>query len=272
VDDDRTTRAYRRLARNRRVVEAALRVRNIATVLVAHRLTDGLDPSTNGELWFLPHATAEARTIVDVGANLGNWLAPALAAGPKVERAVAYEPAHATCMELERRFSGDARVTVVEAAVADRPGQTAFWEEPGHGETSSLAAGHPSAAAVKREVDVVTLDEELERLGLDNVDLLKVDAEGFDLHVLRGAIAHLERQAIGIVQFEYNEPWRAAGSTLAAAVTFLRGNGYELFLLKATALHAYDEARYPELFWYANFVALAPAARERLAALIRPAI
>jgi FkbM family methyltransferase len=270
VYGDRTTRAYRRLARSRRVVDVALRVRNIATVLTAHRLTDGLDPNANGEMWFLPHGLGEARTVVDVGANLGNWLAPALEAGPHIARAIAYEPAHHTAEELSRRFSADPRVTVVEAAVSDQPGQTTFWEEPGHGETSSLAAGHPSAAATARTVDVVTLDDEFVRLGLDSVDLLKIDAEGYDLHVLRGTGSHLARAAIGIVQFEYNDPWRYAGSTLHAAIAFLRGHGYETFLLKASALHAYDGTRYPELFWYANFVALAPAARERMASLIRP--
>src|SRR4051794_32216785 len=222
MDDDRTTRVYRRLARNRRVVDAALRVRNIATVLAAHRLTDGLDPERNGELWFLRQAAADARVVVDVGANLGNWLAPALDAGPHIEQVVAYEPAQATAAELRRRFGDDPRVIVVEAAVADEAGQTTFWEEPDHGETSSLAAGAPSTQAQPRTVDVVTLDTELPRQGIDNVDLLKIDTEGYDLHVLRGAAQHLQSHAIDVLQFEYNAPWRYAGSTLPAATRLLR--------------------------------------------------
>jgi FkbM family methyltransferase len=270
LDDDRITRAYRRLARSRRLVDAALWVRNIATVLAGHRLTDGFDPERNGELWFLRQAVPDARVVLDVGANLGNWAAPALAAGPRIERLVAYEPSHATALELTDRFAGDDRVEVVEAAVSDAPGEATLWEEPGHGETTSLAAGPASVAAAPRTVRVVTLDDELRRLAVDFVDLLKVDAEGYDLHVLRGAGELLGRQAIGVIQFEYNAPWLYAGSTLHAALALLRGHGYEPYLLKRSGLHRYDEARYGELFWYANFVALSPAAQPRFRPLVGP--
>jgi hypothetical protein len=138
------------------------------------------------------------------------------------------------------------------------------------GEGSSLLAGHSSADAVEQRVTVVTVDAELDRLGRGRIDFLKIDAEGFDLHVLRGAADALERQAIGVIQFEYNEPWLQAGSTLHAALALLSGHDYETFLLKASGLHPYDMPTYGELFAYSNFVAFAPGRSAAFAEMIQP--
>lgn len=86
--------------------------------------------------------------------------------------------------------------------------------------------------------------------------MLKIDAEGYDLHVLLGARGLLESRRIGVVQFEYNAPWARAGSTLSFAFQLLRGAGYRVFLLKAGGLYRFEPDRVGEYFHYSNFVAL----------------
>lgn len=50
---------------------------------------------------------------------------------------------------------------------------------------------------------------------------MKVDAEGFDLKVLKDAVRTLGQKQVGMVQFQYNAPWAEAGSTLADARRYL---------------------------------------------------
>ena len=130
-----------------------------------------------------------------------------------------------------------------------------FYEQPDASQTSSLVSG-VSRDAVERTVRVVTLDQEMENLCLDHLDLLKIDVEGYDLHALRGARVALSRQAISFVQFEYNQPWMYAGSTLQAAARLLDECDYELFLLNGSGLCRCDVLRLGELFEYLNFVAI----------------
>ena len=61
----------------------------------------------------------------------------------------------------------------------------------------------------------MTIDQEMERLSLDHLGLLKIDIDGYDLYGLRGARAALGRHAISFVQFEYNQ----AGCMQAARCT-----------------------------------------------------
>jgi hypothetical protein len=55
------------------------------------------------------------------------------------------------------------------------------------------------------KVDVVNLDDYCAQRGVDHIDLLKIDVEGFELNVLRGASRLLEGQRINAIQFEFNE-------------------------------------------------------------------
>ncbi|HEY6138859.1 MAG TPA: FkbM family methyltransferase, partial [Thermoanaerobaculia bacterium] len=148
-------------------------------------------------------------------------------------------------------------VTVVEAALSDREAEDAlFFEEPGAGETSSLTRGAATAAAVERRVRVTTLDAALAALGIGRIDLLKIDAEGNDLAVLRGAAALLRERRANAVQWEYGDGWPLAGATLGAALSFLDANGYESFLLKGGGLHRFDYGLFGEFFTFANFVSV----------------
>jgi hypothetical protein len=74
--------------------------------------------------------------------------------------------------------------------------------------------------------------------------------------VIEGARRLLARRAIGVLQFEYNAPWLAAGRTLASTIRLLSDAGYRTFLLRRRGLVPFDVARYGEFASYANFVAV----------------
>ena len=107
----------------------------------------------------------------------------------------------------------------------------------------------------------MTIDGLLARSGWDHIDLVKTDTEGYDALVLAGAEEALGEHRIDVVQFEYNRPWRQAGRTLSGTIAFLERLGYDVYVLRADRVEAYDYERFGEFFSYSNFVALNPSSR-----------
>lgn len=247
----------------------ALKIRNQCDAVVRARLCDGPDAARNGELLLLAQVAPTAHYFVDVGANVGCWARAFLDAMESGGSGLLFEPSNDTANRAESLLREYApRFELVRAAVGDVPGEATFFAEPEFGETSSLVRGFSRQNAVAVRVPVTTLDQEFENRAVDYVDFLKVDAEGFDLKVLKGGVRALERGRIGIVQFEYNAPWALAGSTLAEALALLNKCGYTVFLLKRDGLHKLNYARYGEYFSYSNFVAASAQSMAIVAPLI----
>lgn len=178
------------------------------------------------EIAALVEAIRPGDVAVDVGANKGSFL-PSLswAAGPG--RVVAFEP-QAELAGYLRRACRAARLTnvAVEASgVSDRAG-TLNLHVPGAG-ASPGASLEPAVAALSPgrdvAVPVVTLDEYF-RDETRRIAAVKIDVEGHELAVLRGAGALLERHG-PLVVFE-SEVRHAGAENLRAALAFFAGRGY----------------------------------------------
>ncbi len=135
---------------------------------------------------------------------------------------------------------------------------------------SSLSAANVgTSAAPPRIVPLVTLDSELEKWGWDRVSVLKIDVEGHDYFVLRGARQLLQRRRIDLVQFECNSTWAATGVTLSAAINFLREFGYRVLHLRPAGLFAVDFARFSGDLGYGNWVAFHEGSVELVRSLLQ---
>jgi FkbM family methyltransferase len=75
-------------------------------------------------------------------------------------------------------------VEVVQCAVGARTGRARFQQSRRSSE-SRLAIDEGRSWDI--DVDVYAFDDQLDRLGLDHVDLLKVDIEGAEFDILEGA-------------------------------------------------------------------------------------
>lgn len=124
---------------------------------------------------------APGMTVVDVGANLGFFslmIAPLLRPGGRI---VALEPSRRTFAKLSRTIArnglGDVVTAVNSGCAATAGSATLHQVSASSGNATILAAG------AGEEVGLTRLDD----LGLDRVGLLKIDTEGYESEVLKGA-------------------------------------------------------------------------------------
>ena len=250
-------KTQRLIARSPQLVRLAVLVRNQCRCIIKYHLAESPDVNDTGEVWLRQAIAPSCTTFVDVGANVGDWLGAIVSAkGTQTFRAAAYEPSSSAFGRLTERFGTDERVALKNCAVGDRPGELEFFEEYEAGKGSSLVSGFVTASGFKRSVPVVGLDDEMQALGWERIDFLKIDAEGYDMRVLAGAQRLLSERRIGAVQFEYNRSWQLAGDTLYSAMQLLQRFGYEVFVLKRDGLYSLNYALYEEYFEYSNFIAL----------------
>lgn len=152
---------------------------------------------------FLP---AGGATVFDVGANKGLWSRAMLAAaGPHLERLVAFEPSRHNWAAIEEIT--DPRFSLCRKALGLREGVSElFMDAPGSGLASLTRRNldhHGLTMASAETVETTTLDAYCREAGISRIDFLKLDIEGHELDALHGAEPLLAAGAIRALSFEF---------------------------------------------------------------------
>lgn len=88
-----------------------------------------------------------------------------------------------------------------------------------------------------RELEATSLDDWFEQSGLDRIDIIKLDLQGYELEALKGARRVLER-GVACVYVEVNYvPFYEGSATFGEIDVFMRSRGYKLFNLYNTCTH-----------------------------------
>ena len=186
--------------------------------------------------------------VADIGGNIGTT-ALAFAALVPAGHVHVFEPSPGMlrCLRRNIELSRAHNITVHDYGVGDvaRRGrlQVAIAGNPGSAFISDTADDDECQAASGDPIEVRRLDEALR--DIERLDFVKIDVEGLELRVLRGAEALLRRHRPSVL-FEVNEGALRRGGTSGREVCeYLMSLGYRLHYLQAGRFRSYDVATMP---------------------------
>jgi FkbM family methyltransferase len=179
----------------------------------------------------------DVETVFDVGAHDGRVSEMFRTVFPSA-RVYAFEPDPETFTELTRRLGRDPLVIKRNIAVGEAVGETPFHR----GVASYTSSRFPRnttgrryyhSSYVMREtitVPMETLDSFVAKEGIERINVLKIDTQGGEFSVLRGAALLLVREAIDIIVSEFFFIAHYEGAPLLPEIwQLLRGHGYDLY-------------------------------------------
>lgn len=197
-----------RLAKwRRRIFPDGSRIIRTAILPSGYQLRVNVCELVGGDLYFgipfEPHevqvaglVVSEGDTVIDVGANLG--LYSILVSGwiSSSGRIHAFEPNPDMCSLLAEnvRLNGLTNIEINSLAVSDNVGEGVLHVNR---ESALSSMGETKRGSVARDerILITTLDDYVKQHNLSCVDFLKIDVEGFEGHVLRGARSMLANQS-----------------------------------------------------------------------------
>ena len=167
---------------------------------------------------------------IDIGANVGYFtmlMAQAASAGS----VHAFEPVvlNASLLKASVELNGFTNVHFNQCAVGDHVGVVSFSQSSDSAYSSIHDTGRKSLERILT-VPIVTLDEYLDREGIERVDVLKADVEGAEGLVVAGASRLLsdERRRPYIILLElYDQNLHAFGSSVSIVVEKMQSFGYK---------------------------------------------
>jgi methyltransferase, FkbM family len=170
-------------------------------------------PDTSGERVVIENLP-RSPIILDVGANVGEYASMVLETRPDA-RLWCFEPSAVAHAELSKRLAG--KVVLLPFGLGDTEEEVELF---------GPSAGSPLGSAYRRahatiefnpneRVQFRRLDDVCDEMAITKIDLLKLDVEGHELAVLKGAENAIRSGAVDVIQFEFG------GSNIDSR-TFLR--------------------------------------------------
>lgn len=209
------------------------------------------------EMRLLDNIDLTGRVAIDVGAHAGNWaLNLAQRVGP-AGLVLAYEalPHYGRALSISMRLLRARNVRVRVVAVGNCESTISLrWRSTSNelltGRTHVEPDVQPSASVI--EVPMVSLDRDLEECGVrpSDVGFLKIDVEGAELEVLRGA-SNLLSVGSPVVYLEAEPPWlERLGHSVEDVFDAMACHGYKPYLVSESGPISTDVDSY--LAQYAN--------------------
>jgi len=168
--------------------------------------------------------------LLDVGANIGTFTIPAAKHVGQSGHVVAIEASPDVFKILEKNIALNNinNIEPVCAAAAAKDGHTQFYPAPV--DHFGMGSQAPQFDATPIAIPSVTLDSLVRKFNLSSVNLIKIDVEGFELDVLKGATGLLNGKNPPLVVFEFCD-WAEtrSGGDLGGAQRFLLDRGFQIW-------------------------------------------
>lgn len=179
----------------------------------------------------------EGMTVFDVGANVGELTLLFSRFVGERGNVHAFEASREVYLKLETicRAAGRFNVKLNHLALADEKGTVRLnlYDEL-YSSFNSLAErplknyGLELEPVGTEETTATTVDDYCEKMKIERIDLLKIDVEGAELQVLRGAQAMLKSKAIECCAFEFGQTTFDMGNDPSEIEDLLRSCNYKI--------------------------------------------
>lgn len=211
------------------------------------------------EILFVERYLRRGDVFADVGANIGLFTVVAARRVGRQGRVFAFEPGRIARERLEANLMLNrcSNATVFDFALSDcREQGTLSVPENGHDAFGSLASPIVDFAVVRETVETRTWDEAAANLLREpRVTMMKLDVEGWETRVLRGAASQLRGPEAPLLQVEFAEATaRSAGTDCSELFDQLVDLGYTVCRLDPARMRLVRETKRSE-YLYTNLYA-----------------
>jgi FkbM family methyltransferase len=189
--------------------------------------------------------------LIDVGANIGEYSKKLSAKFPQ-SHIYSFEALPSTFAILEKNLSGIKNITSINKALGSKQEErTIFTDGPGSGLTSFYSFGKNQTESI---VSVITLDQFCQEHQIKTIDFLKIDVEGFEMEVLKGAKKMIDSKKILNIQFEFGGNHLGGGNSFYEVYEFL--SNYKISRVLKNGLRQYGNySKHLEVQLSANYLA-----------------
>jgi len=195
-------------------------------------------------------------SVIDCGAHVGLYSVLAGKACGRRGRVIAIEPHPETAALLRQNLEANeiGHGVILQCALSDAVGSADFYlrgaTKAAYSSLRPDAAGAPSI-----QVPATTIDALCRKKDIRHIDLLKIDAEGAEISILRGAQQSIQSGILPLAVIEFAEHnLRAFGLNTEELFKFLESLGYQLCRFDEAQAVLVKQA-YQGAIWYDNLFA-----------------
>jgi FkbM family methyltransferase len=185
------------------------------------------------DLQFVGKFLVPGMTVLDIGAHHGLYTLLAAKRVGRSGRVIAFEPSprERTRLIEHVRLNFFSNIVVESFALGPERSEARLYQVAG-AEDYCNSLRPPVNKQIEKNlvVQVTSLDEYLSERGIASIDFVKIDTEGAELGILKGATKLLETKPRPVVLCEVAQVRTAAWGYLAGEIlTLMRDRGYEWF-------------------------------------------
>ena len=175
---------------------------------------------------YFPHF--EALTVFDVGANNGQTAIEYVEHFPKAN-IYSFEPTQKAYTILTQTVGHLPKVKCLKLALSSAPGIARMSSSEGTTEQNKITSQQQEGLNYE-EVELITLDTFCQKNDIKHIHLLKIDTEGHDFEVLKGAENLINNMQIDLIQVEAGiNPQNTLHVPFVKFKEYLESKGYLLF-------------------------------------------
>jgi FkbM family methyltransferase len=209
------------------------------------------------EISFVNNTLKDGDVFIDIGSNIGLFSLIASNLVGRNGKVISFEPSPKTFKRLEENIELNElqNVKLNNIGLSDKKGTLKLHvSENGHDAWDTFATDINNIKYQNSiEVNINTLDNEIENIGVNNIKLIKIDVEGWEKFVLLGAIETIKKfSPILLIEFTA-ENTENAGYNVLEIYDIVTNLGYRWYRYKKNKLKLEEKKK---TYLYDNLIAI----------------